>query len=55
MCLIKCPVVDPLPTTYTKFVLALYTGMKERIAKTATIAQMALSPFICLNIVFNIL
>jgi hypothetical protein len=47
MCFPKYPKVDPEPTTYTKFVLALYTGINENIAKAATIAQMVLSPFIC--------
>jgi len=53
MCFTKYPTVDPEPTTYTKLVLALYTGIKEKIANMATIAQMVLSPLICLKMVLN--
>jgi hypothetical protein len=45
----------PLPTVYTKFVLALYTGKKETKASNTITAQMVLSPLSWFMILFIII
>ena len=42
----------PLPTVYTKFVLALYTGKKDTKASNTITAQMVLSPLSWFMILF---
>src|SRR5690606_41755857 len=43
-CLNNKPTIEPVPTTCTKLVLALKTGINENRAKSTTYAHIALSP-----------
>ena len=54
-CFNKYPQGVPVPTTYAKFVLALKTGKKEKIASKARIPHKTLSPVSAFNITYKFL